>query len=146
MIEKFEFDFYEEFKLPRPVLCGLVHKITSPKGIRQLNEETQQYHYHLHNDLIQIYKKDETALVDAGIYWIMDVYKSPTGQQWNHYLFIVEPDGVIYPVAEFLHCNDSTWIKRALPYIKDFYTDEPLPPIKLTKYRADNTPKKPKNR
>lgn len=128
----FEIDFYKELKMAPPV-CGLVHKITSPKGIRRLNKQ-DRYEYHLKEDLIQIYD-NKPAEVDAGIYWIMNIYKDiESNLKWNHYLIIVD-DEAYYPIAEFLDCKDSTWIKSALPYIKDYFNGFDLEPINITRYR-----------
>lgn len=137
---KLEIDFYSELRLPRPMTCGLVHKVTSPKGERRLNDN-DQYEYRLKNDLIQIYD-GKPAIVTPGIYWVMDIYKIGDCLKWNHYLVIVEED-CFYPVAEFLECTDSSWIKDALPYIKDYYAGFDLEPIEITVYRE---PKQRKNR
>lgn len=135
--ELFEVDFYKEFGLPMPVLCGLVNKITSPKGIRTKNEETGNYHYQLHSDLKQIYEEGICAEVDEGLYWVMDVYKSRGSLVWNHYLFVMESDGMVYPIAEFLDYSDSSWIKEAINIIKDCFNGDTFEPIELTQCRAD---------
>lgn len=130
---RLEIDFYKELKLPQPMTCGLVNKILSPKGIRKLNEH-DQYEYHLKDELIQIYE-DKPALVEPGIYWVMDIFKKNGELKWNHYLVVVEEDS-FYPVAEFTECHDSTWIKSAQPYIKGYFAGEELDPIRITPYRA----------
>lgn len=131
--EFFEIDFYKELKLAPPI-CGLVHKVISPKGIRKLNKQ-DRYEYHLKEELIQIYD-NKPAEVDTGIYWIMDICKDRDGSlKWNHYLVVVEDDGY-YPVAEFLNCQDSTWIKDALPYIKDYFNGFEIDPIEVEEYRS----------
>lgn len=132
-MSKLEIDFYKELKLPSPITCGLVNRIIEPKGIRKLNEH-DRYEYRLKDELVQIYD-NKPAEVDAGIYWIMDIYKDKESNlKWNHYLIIVE-DEVYYPVAEFLDCKDSTWIKDAMPYIKDYFAGFDLEPINLTRYK-----------
>lgn len=138
-VEKLEIDFYKELKLAQPITCGLVNKILSPKGIRKLNER-DQYEYHLKDELIQIYE-GKPALVEPGIYWVMDIFKIGNELKWNHYLVVVEEDS-FYPVAEFLEITDSTWIKDALPYIKRYFAGEELDPIHITPYRA---PRQSKN-
>lgn len=138
-IERLEIDFYKELKLPQPMTCGLVNKIVSPKGIRKLNEH-DRYEYRLRDELIQIYD-DKPALVEPGIYWVMDIFKIGNSLKWNHYLVVVEED-CFYPVAEFLEVTDSTWIKDAIPYIKDYFSGEELDVIDITPYRA---PSKSKN-
>ena len=135
--ELFEIDFYKEFELPRPVACGLVNKITSPKGIRTKNEQTGNYHYQLHTDLKQIYEAGIPANVDEGLYWVMDVYKYKGSMTWNHYLFVVESDGTIYPIAEFLDYSDSSWIKEAINIIKDHFSGDEFEPIEITLCKAD---------
>lgn len=134
-----EIDFYKEFELPTPT-CGLVSKITSPKGIRKLNEN-DRYEYHLKDELIQIYD-GKPASVPAGIYWVMDIYKDREHtMRWNHYLIVVEEDS-FYAVAEFLNCEDSTWIRQALPYIKDYFEEFELEPIEITPYKPPKQSKK----
>lgn len=135
---RLEIDFYKELKLPQPMTCGLVNKILSPKGIRKLNEH-DQYEYHLKDELIQIYE-DKPALVEPGIYWVMDIFKIGNALKWNHYLVVVEDD-CFYPVAEFCEVVDSTWIKDAMSYIKDYFAGFELEPIDTTPYR---TPKQRK--
>lgn len=138
-VERLEIDFYKELELP-PATCGLVNKIVSPKGIRKLNEH-DRYEYRLKDELVQIYD-DKPANVESGIYWVMDIYKDKGGElKWNHYLVVVEED-CFYPVAEFLDCKDSTWIKQALPYIKDYFKEFDLEPIKITPYKPPKQNKK----
>lgn len=132
-VEKLEIDFYKDLRLPQPMTCGLVNKILSSKGIRKLNER-DEYEYHLKDELIQIYD-EKPALVEPGIYWVMDIFKIGNELKWNHYLVVVEEDS-FYPVAEFTECHDSTWIKSALPYIKRYFAGEELEPIRITPYRA----------
>lgn len=131
-MSKLEIDFYKELKLPSPITCGLVNKVMSPKGVRKLNEH-DRYEYRLKDELIQIYD-DKPALVEPGLYWVMDIFKWNSSLQWNHYLVVVEEDS-FYPVAEFLDCKDSLWIKDALPYIKDYFAGFDLEPINLTRYK-----------
>ena len=90
--------------------------------------------YHLKDELIQIYE-GKPALVVPGIYWVMDIFKIGSGLKWNHYLVVVESDS-FYPVAEFCEVVDSTWIKDAIPYIKDYFAGFELEPIEITPYRA----------
>ncbi len=138
-IEKLEIDFYKELELAQPMICGLVNRILAPKGVRKLNE-FDRYEYHLKDELIQIYE-GKPAIVTPGIFWVMDIFKKGSEIKWNHYLVVLEEDS-FYPVAEFLGCVDSTWIKGALPYIKQYFAGEELDPICITPFRA---PKKIKN-
>lgn len=131
-MNKLEIDFYKELRLPMPMTCGLVNKIISPKGIRKLNDR-DVYEYHLKDELIQIYD-DKPVLVEPGLYWVMDIFKLRSEMTWNHYLVVVEYD-CFYPVAEFLGCHDSTWIKQALPYIKEYFAGTEMEPIELTRYK-----------
>lgn len=131
--EKLEIDFYKELKLPQTTVCGLVNRILSPKGIRKLNKRNQ-YEYRFKDELIQIYD-EKPAIVVPGIYWVMSIYKIGNELKWNHYLVVVEDD-CFYPVAEFLEITDSTWIKDALPYVKDYFAGFELEPIDITLYRA----------
>ena len=138
-MSKLEIDFYKELKMPTPMLCGLVNKIKSPKGVRKLNEH-DRYEYSFKDELVQLYK-GEPALVDEGIYWVMDIYKRGNETKWNHYLVIVEED-CFYPIAEFLDCHDSTWIKGAMPYVKEYFEGFEQEPVEITPY---NPPKQRKN-
>ena len=135
-----EIDFYKELELPKKIICGLVEKILSPKGVRKLNEY-DRYEYSLKSELVQVYD-EKPVTVTPGIYWVMDIYKpSLSEQHWNHYLIVVEDD-CFYPVAEFIDCRDSTWVKDAIPYIKDYFEGFELEPIELTKQKREK-PKKP---
>ena len=49
-----EIDFYKELELPKKIICGLVEKILSPKGVRKLNEY-DRYEYSLKSELVQVY-------------------------------------------------------------------------------------------
>lgn len=130
-------DIYKKFRLPIPT-CGLINKITSPKGIRVRESETYTS-YRLHTDLVCIYD-DRATQLDEGIYWVMNVCKVEGTMQWDHYLFVVEEDRV-YPVAEFLYLTNTEWIPEALPYIKKYFAGEHLDPIKLTYIRQETSNK-----
>ena len=127
-MSRIEYDVFKEFKLPHPVVCGLVMKITSPKGIREFREETQQYHYRLHTDLKQIYDGKPIAL-EPGIYWVVDVAKTKDlSIQWNHYLFKVSEDPVeltetLKPIKRWLNQKSTDWIVEALPHIKKYFLE-----------------------
>lgn len=130
--EMYEIDFYKELKLAPPS-TGLVNKILSPKGIRKSNQ-LGRYEYRFKDELIQIYD-GKPAKVEDGIYWVMSIYKDrEENLKWNHYLIIVGSDS-IYPVAEFLDCKDSTWIKDAIPYLKDYFGGFDMEPIQITEYK-----------
>lgn len=131
-MSRLEIDFYEELEMPKPIVCGLVNKILSPKGIRKLNKN-DLYEYHLKSELTQVYD-GKAANVDKGIYWVMDIYRRVNELKWNHYLVIVEDD-CFYPIAEFLDCHDSTWIKDAIPYIKAYFAGDEQDPIDITPYK-----------
>lgn len=138
-------DFYKECKLPRPVLCGLVQKIKSPKGIRTVTTNLQGkevYDYKLDVDLIEIYGYDKNIRMEAGLYWVMDIYRYDHNMIWNHYLIILDEEGEVYPVAEFLNCHDSQWMKKAIKPIKSYFAGEELPAIELTKCKVDKPLKK----
>lgn len=129
-----EVDFYKDLPLPKPTICGLVNKVISPKGTRKLNEN-DLYEYHLKDELIQVYDGNPVKVTN-GLYWAMSIYKNQAAElKWNHYLIIVD-NGSVYPVAEFLDCHDSSWIKDAMRYIKAYFAGEDLPEIDLTIYRV----------
>lgn len=131
-MNQIEVDFYEDFYLPTPI-SGLVHKITSPKGIRK--EVQGGYEYHLKHDLIQIYEKD-SIIVGEGLYWVLDIHIHHGNVVWNHYLFVVDNDDA-HLVAEFMNITDSTWIKDAMPVIKKYFEGKPLKDIEATQYIED---------
>lgn len=125
--EKLSIDFYKALKLPKPIICGLVNKITSPRGKRKLNDY-DLYEYHLTDtELIQIYD-GKPATVDPGLYWIMDIYRSDDGLKWNHYLVVVEED-CFHLIKRFSKAVDSTWLRKAMPYIKSYFEEAELEPI-----------------
>lgn len=141
-MNKFEFDFYEELGLPRPVTCGLVSRVTKPKGRRTLVEgltkgDEPYYHYELHHDLIEVYGYTKDTAFIPGIYWVMDVYKHKHNMCWNHYLIILEDDGSVYPVAEYLNCHDSRWVKKAAKVTEAYFNGKELEPIELTHCKTD---------
>ena len=140
-MKKFEFDFYKELELPTPVLCGLVQKVTAPKGKRTMNESIHQYSYELHTDLVNIYDFEETPY-EPGLYWVMDVYKHKSVLRWNHYLIIIEDDGTVYAVGEYLNCHDTTWIKKAVKVVNAYFEGEELDPIGITQCKTDKPTKK----
>lgn len=112
-------DVFKKFKLVKPVVCGLVMRITSPKGIREWNEATQQYHYNLHTDLKQIYDGTPVELA-TGLYWVVDIAKTKDlGIHWNHYLLNVAEDSAEL-VESYLDVKGTDWIPEALPTIKQY--------------------------
>lgn len=135
-MNEFEVDFYKEFKL-KPPIAGLVNKVTSPKGTRRL-EETGRYTYHIKEELVQVYD-EKPCTVTPGLYWVMLITKDITtlygGPKWYHYLFIVDLDGDVYPIFEYLEAKDTSWVKEALPYIKKYFSEEHLDRIRLTPYK-----------
>lgn len=113
-------DVFKTFKLPRKVVTGLVHEITSPKGIRTINEQTGLYHYNLHTKLVQIYEGKPIELKD-GLYWIVDISKDKDlGLHWNHYVMEV-CDGGANIIESYKNVNGSDWIPKALPTIKQYF-------------------------
>lgn len=142
-MNRFEFDFYKELKLPRPVTCGLVNKVTKPKGKRTFNEDINDYYYELNHDLIQVYDHgDGEVALEPGLYWVMDIYKHKHEMHWNHYLIILEGDGSVYPVAEYLDCHNSKWVKKAVKITEAYFNKEELEPIELTHCKTDKPLKK----
>lgn len=112
-------DLFKKFKLTNPIVCGLVLKVTSPKGIREFREETQMYHYNLHTELKQIYEGTEADL-EPGLYWVVNVAKTKQlGLHWNHYLFIIDEE--ITLVEKYLNQKSSDWIVDALPTVKGYF-------------------------
>ena len=113
-------DVFKKFRLPRPIVCGMVLEITSPKGIRTLNEDTGLYHYNLHTDLKQLYEGDPIELKD-GLYWIVDIAKHKTdGLQWNHFLMEIYDDDADI-LESYQNVNSTDWIPEALPTIKQYF-------------------------
>lgn len=113
-------DPYKYFGLPRPVVCGMILEITSPKGIREKRESTGQYHYNLHTDLKQIYEEKSAELKD-GLYWVLDISKNKDfGLHWNHFIMeIIDDEADI--IEEYHNKKGSDWIPEALPTIKQHF-------------------------
>lgn len=133
MMNRCEIDFYKELGLP-PTKCGLVNKILNPKGKRRKNY-LDEYEYHLNDELVQVYQGEEPAVVDEGLYWVMDIFTNPESRlQWNHYLVVVDEEG-FYPIYEYLDAHNTTWILDAMPYIKGYFAGEEFESIELTKYK-----------
>lgn len=125
-------NFYKQFDLVDP-LCGLVSKITSPKGIRKEFDDGK-FSYQFRSSLVGIYEGEE-MLLEPGLYWVMDVCKPKKYIIWCHYLFIIGKDGICYPVAEFLNQKNTDWVKRALPLVKDYFNGAKLTKITVTNIR-----------
>ena len=116
-------DPFKKFKLTKLTVCGLVMKITSPKGIRTWNEETQLYHYNLHTDLKQVYSHTDAKQVELepGLYWIVNIAKNKElGIHWNHYILKVT-DNDAELLESYLNENSTDWIPTALPTIKEYF-------------------------
>ena len=113
-------DVSKKFKFPKPVVCGLVMRITSPKGMREWQEATQRYHYRLHTDNTQIYMGAPVEMTD-GLWWVVDIAKTKDlGLHWNHYLIEVQGKD-IQVVEQYLNVKSSDWIPEALPTIKSYF-------------------------
>lgn len=113
-------DVYKQFKLPKPIVCGMILEVTSPKGIRTLNKDTGLYHYNLHTNLKQIYEGKSTDLPD-GLYWVVDIAKTKElGLHWNHFLVeIFEEEADI--LESYYNVKSTEWIPQALPTIKQHF-------------------------
>lgn len=129
MAKTIAIDFYKRFKLVTPV-CGLVHRISKPKGIRTFDEDGKAS-YALVSDLIGLYEETPMKLT-KGLYWVVDVCKIKGSMAWNQYLFIVDDEGA-YPIAEYLYQTDSTWIVKAIKLVKMYFNGEELEAISPTK-------------
>lgn len=128
--QKYSIDFYKTYNLVPPT-CGLVNKVTSPKGLRKFEAEGYTS-YQLYSDLSDIYK-GEPASLEPGIYWVLDICKVKEVLHWNHYLFVVDTDGFNYPVAEYLNQRDSAWVKEAIKLVKRYFAGEELDSTGITK-------------
>lgn len=115
---KHTIDFFKEFGLVPP-LCGLVDLVTSPKGIRQQRADGLMY-YELHSEFKGLYY-DQPSEFEEGIYHITDICKVKGILTWNHYLFILDKNGKATPVAEFLSQHDTSWVKDAVPVLKECF-------------------------
>ena len=135
-------DFFKKFDLLNPV-CGLVSKITSPKGIKSM--ENDEIIYKLHSEPTWVYNREPAPSIKRGIYWVMNVCKVKDRLTWCHYLFIVRKDKTVFPVAEYLYCEDTSWIKQAIKVIKKFYSDEPVESIVLTSLKSNEEDEDPSN-
>lgn len=130
----YSIDIFKEFELEKPV-AGLVERISKPKGIIKHGEYGDSYSLYTDDSRTTVYDGKEFDLI-PGIYWVMDIFKHPKHDtcQWNHYLFIVENDGSVFPIAEYCDQHDSTWVKQAIPVIKRFFAGETFKPIEITYY------------
>lgn len=134
MSEKtYKVDFFKQFKLETPI-AGLVREITSPKGIRI--KDGDDYAYKLHTELCCIYRGESVSL-HPGIYQVLNICRPEETTIWNQYLFIIDPDGYAYPVAECLNCHNSLWIKEVLPIIKNYWNAGINTAIHLTRYKHE---------
>lgn len=148
---RYEFDFYKELNLPQPITCGLVQRVVSPKKVRTPETDydykgIEECHYQLDTELIEIYGYDKGVALAAGLYWVMDIFKQGQNLTWNHYLIILEDDGSVYPVAEYLNCHDSKWVKKGAKIVKAYFNGEDIPAINLTKYKTHKPIKRPARR
>ena len=130
----YSIDIFKEFKLETP-MAGLVLKVIKPKGVIRHEKFGESYSLYTDDSQLTVYNGEEFDLI-PGIYWVLDIFKHPKYQitQWNHYLFVVEDGGAVYPIAEYCNQHDSSWVKQALPVIKRFFAGESFNPIELTYY------------
>ena len=133
----YEIDFFRMFGLPKPT-CGMIRRIISDKGIRK-SVQDWGYSYSFKTD-DQLYR-DEPNRVVSGIYQVLDVCKLQDEVCWCNYLFIIDHDGSVYPVAEYLKQPDTKWVRDALPVVKEYFSGKELEPIEITDLR----PKKRKS-
>lgn len=127
MSKLYKIDFYRDFRLPRP-FGGIIRRVNSPKGIRRIGEANTIYK--LQSDILDIYDGDPFLAI-PGLYWILDIHSSKGMSIWSHYLFIVEEDGKIYPIAEYPDEVDTEWVRSALPIVKAYFNHQKLEPIEL---------------
>ena len=136
---QYKIDFFKTFELEQPT-AGLVQKVTSHKGIKRTAEDGSVT-YALHTDLKAVYE-GKASILDAGVYLVTDVYIDYSNgvvgtPHWNHYLFIIEEDGAVYPIKEFVDQTDSSWVKNAIKPLKRIFAGEKLPAAKLTILRDE---------
>ena len=127
---KYKLSFYKDFKLVPP-FCGLVSKVIKPKGTKK-QEPDGKVSYNLHTDNPIIYHK-APMLLEPGLYWVLDICKVKESNHWNQYLFIIEPEGAVYPIGEWLNTSDSSWIIQAVKLVNRYFNGERLEKIELTK-------------
>lgn len=131
-MKRFKIDFYEDFPLATPVV-GLIEKIDGPKGTKK-KEDNGYMTYKFQAKDFWIYKEKPLAL-ESGLYHVLDVCSVNTECCWNNYLFIIDTDGTVYPVGEYLDCPDTHWVKKAFPLVKSYFAEEELDAIELTDFR-----------
>lgn len=136
-MKKVRIDFYKEFPLATPVV-GLVEKIESPKGLKK-QEDNGQTSYSFKCGDFWVYKNEPLELTE-GIYKVLDICNIDREPTWNNYIFIIDSDGDVFPLGEFLNCPDTRWVKKALPLVKSYFAGDGLDSIELTNLR----PKKEK--
>lgn len=136
MSDGFQIDLFQKFELEEPI-SGLIFRITDKKGIRiPIKDSDEGFSYSLRTELTQIYNGEACELI-PGIYTVLDICKPDGYPIWNHYLFIVEEDGTVYPVGEYLDRTDSVWVKEALQVVKKFFNGEDVKKLRLTRYEKD---------
>ena len=123
-------DFYRQFHLEKP-LAGLVKKIISPKGNRTLVNDIPVYRFK--SKLCGLYQGKPMRL-SPGLYHVSCVCKLESEVVWNHYLFVVEHDKSVYPIAEYLKQTDSTWVKDGIKVVKKYFDEIAIEPIKPTRF------------
>ena len=127
-VKRYKVDFYKD--LPTP-LAGLVRKVISPKGVRTIIGD--KYVYSLKSNKCCQYQ-GKAFRVTPGLYHVSCICKPEGEVIWNHYLFVVDDDGNGYPVAQYLECVDSLWVKDAIHIVKEYFSETPVKPIKVKRY------------
>lgn len=131
--EKYAIDFFKAFKLKKPT-CGLVERIVSPKGNRRETSEGYEYSFKTDTSISSVYKH-EPMLLYPGIYRVVDITPIDEKMTWNGYLFVVENDGTVYPVAEYVNYRNTSWVKKSIPLLKKYFEGKSLEEIEITKLK-----------
>ena len=103
------------------ILVGLVCEVTSPKGIKA--KEREGYSYKLHEKLLKVCG-EESIFIPSGLYHVCIIYKSlnGTGVYWDQILLEVR-ENTIKTLKRFSGQKDSSWVKRAIPVLKEAYNN-----------------------
>lgn len=133
----YDIDFFKEFSLKKPI-SGIVERIVDAKGFRHKEEWGYSYQFNTDSSVSCVYKGEAMSCI-PGLYKVLDICYIQDHicerMIWNNYLFVLEEDGTVYPVAEFIDDKDSSWVKKAMPVVKSYFNGEEIEPIELSKFK-----------
>lgn len=129
----FKVNFREELGLEHKIR-GYIARVTEPKGVKTVKDGVTSYSLKTKVVGVPSNDIDEITEVEPGIYEVCDICKwfRDAKLYWNFYLVVVNEDGSITPVAEYLDNPYTLWVKPALKVVKAYFNGEELETIELT--------------